>query len=160
MATLDAALAHYAEVLEGPSGRGPPSTRGAPGAGAAGGIGYGALVGLGATFRPGIEVMLDVLGFAAALERADAGDHRRGLARRADPARQGPGGRRGGGPRGRQARSWRSAAGCALPPEALGGAGIRRAYALTDLEQDRARCMAEAGPLLERLAERLAEDRL
>ena len=42
----------------------------APGAGAAGGIGYGALVGLDAAFRPGIDVMLDVLGFAPALAEA------------------------------------------------------------------------------------------
>lgn len=45
-----------------------------------------------------------------------------------------------------------------LTQEALGAAGIRRAYALTDLEPDPARCMAEAGPLLERAAERLARD--
>ncbi|MBB1251879.1 CDP-alcohol phosphatidyltransferase family protein, partial [Streptomyces sp. OF3] len=32
---------------------------------------FGALVGLDASFRPGIDVMLDVLGFAPALERAD-----------------------------------------------------------------------------------------
>lgn len=63
VATLDAALAHYAAVLG-------PDQAASPGAGAAGGIGYGALVALGASFRPGIEVMLDVLGFAPALERA------------------------------------------------------------------------------------------
>lgn len=63
IATLDAALAHYASIL------GPDHAK-LPGAGAAGGIGYGALVALGARFRPGIEVMLDVLGFAPALARA------------------------------------------------------------------------------------------
>lgn len=63
IATLDAALTHYASVL------GPDHAK-LPGAGAAGGIGYGALVALGARFRPGIEVMLDVLGFAPALARA------------------------------------------------------------------------------------------
>jgi glycerate 2-kinase len=31
-------------------------------------------------------------------------------------------------------------------------AGIAMAYALTDLESDVARCMSDAGPLLERLA--------
>ncbi len=46
----------------------------------------------------------------------------------------------------------------ALPPEALGAAGIRRAYALADLEPDPARSMAEAGPLLERVAENIARD--
>lgn len=63
IAVLDAALSHYASVLG-------PETAALPGAGAAGGIGYGALVALGARFRPGIEVMLDVLGFAPALARA------------------------------------------------------------------------------------------
>lgn len=46
----------------------------------------------------------------------------------------------------------------ALLPEALGRAGIRRAYALTDLEKDPAVCMAEAGPLLERLAADIGRD--
>ncbi|MGW5235638.1 glycerate kinase, partial [Streptomyces nodosus] len=69
VAALDAALVHYAEVLEEAVGSRAAEYAGAPGAGAAGGIGYGALL-LGARFRLGIEVMLDVLGFAPALERA------------------------------------------------------------------------------------------
>ena len=48
----------------------------------------------------------------------------------------------------------------ALDNKALKSAGIEGAYALTDLEKDPARCMSEAGPLLEKLAERLAEHRL
>ncbi|MDX6330376.1 MAG: glycerate 2-kinase, partial [Streptomycetaceae bacterium] len=32
------------------------------------------------------------------------------------------------------------------------------AYALTELEPDLARCVADAGPLLERVAEQLAAD--
>lgn len=66
---LDAALGHFAAVLEQSIGSRATEYAAAPGAGAAGGIGYGALV-LGARFRPGIEVMLDVLGFAPALARA------------------------------------------------------------------------------------------
>ncbi|NEC17180.1 glycerate kinase, partial [Streptomyces parvus] len=46
----------------------------------------------------------------------------------------------------------------ALPPEALEKAGIRRAYALADLEPDPAVSMAQAGPLLERAAESIARD--
>jgi glycerate kinase len=45
-----------------------------------------------------------------------------------------------------------------LGPEELAAAGLAGAYALTDIEPDPARCMSEAGPLLERLAERLAGD--
>lgn len=70
IAALDAALAHYARVLEKTIGAQAAEAALSPGAGAAGGIGYGALVGLAASFRPGIEVMLDVLGFDAALSRA------------------------------------------------------------------------------------------
>ena len=47
---------------------------------------------------------------------------------------------------------------CTLTAAQLRGAGIARAYALTDLEPELARCMADAGPLLERLAERIAAD--
>lgn len=68
--TLDAALTHYTEVLETALGSKAAEYAAAPGAGAAGGIGYGALL-VGARFRAGIEVMLDVLGFAPALERAE-----------------------------------------------------------------------------------------
>ena len=46
----------------------------------------------------------------------------------------------------------------ALPPQTLGRAGIRRAYPLTDAEPDVAKCIAEAGPILERVAERIARD--
>jgi glycerate 2-kinase len=45
-----------------------------------------------------------------------------------------------------------------LAPADLASTGIRAAYALTDIEPDPARCMSEAGPLLERLAEQLAAD--
>ncbi len=43
---------------------------------------------------------------------------------------------------------------------ALRAAGIDAAHALTDLEPDRDRCMTEAGPLLERLAQRIAAEHL
>ncbi|EFL22353.1 glycerate kinase, partial [Streptomyces himastatinicus ATCC 53653] len=71
VAALDAALVMYVRVLERAVGSRAAEYAAAPGAGAAGGIGFGALLGLGAAFRPGIDVMLDVLGFAAALEGAD-----------------------------------------------------------------------------------------
>jgi glycerate kinase len=49
---------------------------------------------------------------------------------------------------------------CLLDPDDLRGAGITAAYALTDAEPDVDRCIREAGPLLERLAARIARDRL
>ncbi len=39
-----------------------------------------------------------------------------------------------------------------------GGPVIRRAYPLTDVEPDVAKCIADAGPILERVAERIARD--
>lgn len=150
VATLDAALAHYASVLG-------PEQAELPGAGAAGGIGYGALVALGASFRPGIEVMLDVLGFAPALERATLVITGEGSLDEQTLHGKAPAGVAAAA----RARGIEVVAVCgrlALPPEALGSAGIGRAYALTALEPDPARCMAEAGPLLERVAENIARD--
>lgn len=153
---LDSALAHFAEVLEGPAGPRAAAYAASPGAGAAGGIGYGALL-LGARFRPGIEVMLDVLGFAPALDRADLVITGEGSLDEQTLHGKAPAG---------VAAAARAAdkdvvAVCgrlALPPQTLGRAGIRRAYPLTDAEPDVAKCIAEAGPILERVAERIARD--
>ncbi|MFI0902530.1 glycerate kinase [Streptomyces sioyaensis] len=157
VATLDAALAHYAEVLAQAVGPQATDVALAPGAGAAGGIGYGALVALDAVFRPGIEVMLDVLGFAPALARATFVITGEGSLDAQTLHGKAPAGVAAAA----RAAGLEVAAVCGrlqLTPEALRAAGIRRAYALTDLEPDPARCMAEAGPLLERAAERLARD--
>ncbi|RXS77720.1 glycerate kinase [Streptomyces sp. TM32] len=157
VATLDAALAHFAEVLAQAVGPRAAELALAPGAGAAGGIGYGALVALDAVFRPGIEVMLDVLGFAPALARATFVITGEGSLDAQTLHGKAPAGVAAAA----RAAGLEVAAVCGrlqLTPEALRAAGIRRAYALTDLEPDPARCMAEAGPLLERAAERLAHD--
>ncbi|TXL87683.1 glycerate kinase [Streptomyces sp. IB2014 016-6] len=155
--TLDAALAHYARVLEKTAGGGAAESALSPGAGAAGGIGYGALVGLAASFRPGIEVMLDVLGFGPALARATLVITGEGSLDEQTLHGKAPAGVAAAA----RARGIEVIAVCgrlALPAEALGRAGIRRAYALTDLEPDPARCMAEAGPLLERMSAGIARD--
>lgn len=65
--TIDAALAHFADVLEAALGR---HTRDLPGAGAAGGLGF-ALHMLGAAFEPGAEVVARQIGLDAALAGAD-----------------------------------------------------------------------------------------
>ncbi|MFG2510942.1 glycerate kinase [Streptomyces sp. NPDC048584] len=153
---LDAALAHFAKVLEGAVGPKAAEYAASPGAGAAGGIGYGALL-LGAVFRPGIEVMLDVLGFAPALDRADLVITGEGSLDEQTLHGKAPAGVAAAA----RAADKEVVAVCGrltLPPEVLGRAGIRRAYALTDLEPDVAKCVAEAGPILERTAERIARD--
>jgi glycerate kinase len=45
-----------------------------------------------------------------------------------------------------------------LTGEQLRKARFQQAYALTDIEPDPERCMAEAGPLLEQLAEAIGRD--
>ncbi|KUN39894.1 glycerate kinase [Streptomyces longwoodensis] len=156
VAALDAALSRYVEVLEATLGSRAAEYAGSPGAGAAGGIGYGALL-LGARFRAGIEVMLDVLGFAPALERAQLVITGEGSLDQQTLHGKAP----AGVATAARAAGKEVVAVCgrlALPPEALGRAGIRRAYPLTDAEPDVARCIAEAGPLLERVAERIGRD--
>lgn len=156
VATLDAALAHYAKVLEAAVGPKAAEYAAAPGAGAAGGIGYGALL-LGARFRAGIEVMLDVLGFAPALERASLVITGEGSLDEQTLHGKAPAGVAAAA----RAAGKTVVAVCgrlALPPEALDRAGIRRAYPLTEVEPDVATCIADAGPILERVAERIARD--
>ncbi|MFF7352441.1 glycerate kinase [Streptomyces filipinensis] len=158
VATLDAALAHFAEVLEAAVGPRAAEHAAAPGAGAAGGIGYGALL-LGAGFRPGIEVMLDVLGFAPALERASLVITGEGSLDEQTLHGKAPAGVAAAA----RAAGKEVVAVCgrlALSPEALRGAGISQAYPLTSVEPDVARCIADAGPILERVAIRIAEEHL
>ncbi|MFE4618200.1 glycerate kinase [Streptomyces sp. NPDC056747] len=154
--TLDAALAHFATVLEKAIGPKAAEAALAPGAGGAGGIGYGALI-LGASFRPGIELMLEVLGFAPALERATLVITGEGSLDEQTLHGKAPAGVAAAA----RAAGKEVVAVCgrlALPPEALGTAGIRRAYPLTAIEPDTAKCIANAGPLLEDVAASIARD--
>ncbi|MFF4987248.1 glycerate kinase [Streptosporangium saharense] len=137
----------------------PMGVAGMPGAGAAGGTGFAALAFLRATFSPGIEYMLDLLGFDRRLEGARL-------------VITGEGALDGQTLRGKAPAGVASAAAkagvpvvavcgrCDLDEAELNAAGITAAYPLTDLEPDRAVCLAEAGPLLERLAETVAREHL
>ncbi|MFE5945102.1 glycerate kinase [Streptomyces sp. NPDC056480] len=154
--TLDAALAHFATVLEKAIGPKAAEAAVAPGAGGAGGIGYGALI-LGASFRPGIELMLEVLGFAPALSRATLVITGEGSLDEQTLHGKAPAGVAAAA----RAAGKEVVAVCgrlALAPEALGRAGIRRAYALSALESDPAKSMANAGPLLEEASANIARD--
>lgn len=144
---LDAALTHWADVVTAQGGR---DLRDTPGAGAAGGVGYAARALLGAELRPGVDIVLDLVGIDAALEGCDLvitgegsidaqtmlGKTPAGVARRA------------------AARGIPVVAVCgrsSLTPADLAGSGVRVVHALTDLEPDPEVCMARAGELLERL---------
>ncbi|SDS99903.1 glycerate kinase [Halopseudomonas litoralis] len=65
---LDAALAHFADVMAQVLGE---DFRDLPGVGAAGGLGFAAKAVLGATFRPGIELVAELSGLAEAVQGAD-----------------------------------------------------------------------------------------
>lgn len=152
VAVLDAALARWAELVD-------RAGAGAAGAGAAGGVGYAVLSVLGARRRPGIEVVLELVGFGDRLGGAGLVITGEGSLDRQTLSGKVPVGvaavaARAGVPVvavcGR----------CELDPPALAAAGIAGAYALTDIEPDLRRCLAEPGPLLTRLAARIAADHL
>jgi glycerate kinase len=65
---LDSCLAHYADLAERVTGR---SVRNMPGAGAAGGLGAGLLYFTQAVFRPGAEVVMEVVDFDRLLRETD-----------------------------------------------------------------------------------------
>lgn len=65
---LDAALGHLAQVVAATLGQ---DHSGFPGVGAAGGLGFAARAFLHAQFRPGIELVAELSGLAAALQGAD-----------------------------------------------------------------------------------------
>jgi glycerate 2-kinase len=130
-----------------------------PGAGAAGGLGFAALAFLGARMRPGIEVVLELVSFAeraagASLVITGEGSLDAQTLRGKAPA---------GVARATRAVSPETpvvavAGACSLDRAALAQAGIAGAYALADLEPDLPTSMADAGPLLEKLAANLAAD--
>jgi glycerate kinase len=157
VATLDAALGRYAQVLGDALGPAALEAARASGAGAAGGIGYGAMAGLRAGFRPGVEVLFELLGFAQALERADFVITGEGSLDEQTLYGKAP----AGVAQAARAKGVDVVAVCgrlALSAAALAGAGIRAAYPLLDVEPDPARCVALAGPLLETVAARIARD--
>jgi glycerate kinase len=65
---LDRALAHTAAIAARDLG---VDRSGEPGAGAAGGLGFGLLAFCGARLRPGVEVVMEAVGFEPRLEGAD-----------------------------------------------------------------------------------------
>ena len=152
VARLDAALGRWADAVQRATGL---DLAGMPGAGAAGGVGFAAMAVLGATLQPGIGLILELVGFPAALSGAGLVITGEGSLDRQTLHGKAPAG---------VAATARSAgipvvavAGRSLlSPADLEAAGIQAAYALTDLEPDPDRCMTEAGPLLERLVAKVA----
>ncbi|MGS0684985.1 glycerate kinase [Nakamurella sp. GG22] len=153
---LDAAVGHWADAVAAATGS---DLRNSPGAGAAGGVGFAALALLGASLRPGIDLVLDLVGFHDQLRGAELVITGEGSLDEQTLHGKAPAG----------VATAAAAAGvpvvavCGrnlLSGEQLRAAGIVAAYSLLDIEPDPARCMSDAGPLLERLAEAVAADQL
>ena len=156
VARLDLALTGWADVVAATTGS---DVRDRAGAGAAGGVGFAALGLLGASLRPGIELMLDLLGF----EGRVASCHLVVTGEGSLDAQS----LHGKAPVGVAAAAGRHGvpvvAVCGrrtLDEATLAGAGIGAAYALLDVEPDPATCMRDAARLLETLGEQIAATHL
>ncbi|MFC6715141.1 glycerate kinase [Branchiibius cervicis] len=152
VAALDAALGRWADVLAPVLGA---DFRDTPGAGAAGGAGFGALAGLSARLEPGIDLILSLLDFDAAVADADLVITGEGSLDEQSLAGKAPVGvseaaARHGVP------VIAVAGRLQLPLSRLGQAGIENAWALSDLEPDVARSIAEADRLLQEVGRRIA----
>ncbi|MEV4266450.1 glycerate kinase [Kribbella sp. NPDC049584] len=154
VAELDRKLSAWADKVAEQTGR---DLRDAPGAGAAGGVGFAALALLDAELRPGIELVLEMVGFEEQLAGADlviTGEGALDEQTLHGKAVAGVAAKAAGIP---------VVAVCGvnqLQPNQLQEAGVRAAYALTELEPDVQRCIAEPEPLLEQLGERIAVEHL
>lgn len=154
--TLDRALESWADLVEGEVGA---DLRDRPGADAAGGVGFAAIALLGAEMRPGIDFLLDLVGYDAQLDQAaivvtgegslDAqtlsGKAAAGVARRAGRAEVptvAVCGRNG------------------LDAGQQASLGVAEIYALTDTEPDVERSMTNAATLLTGIGRRIAETHL
>jgi glycerate kinase len=151
---LDAALATWAEAVARRTGT---DVSGQAGTGAAGGTAFAAVALLGAELRPGIELMLDLVGFHDALPGVDLVITGEGSLDEQSLAGKAPMGvsqatRPTGAPVvavcGR----------CLLSKERLAEAGISAAYPLSEIEPDVDVSMAEAGRLLVQVGERIAAE--
>ncbi|WP_067830775.1 glycerate kinase [Nocardia inohanensis] len=145
---LDAALADWAQLIG-------PEWAEKPGAGAAGGTGFGAMAVLGATARSGIEVVLDLVDFPAQLTGADLVVTGEGSLDAQSLNGKAPTGvaeaaRRAGVP------VVAVAGRIQLTPGQVRAAGFDAAYALSELEPDPARSIANAAALLELVGEGIA----
>jgi glycerate kinase len=154
VALLDDALENWASLVASVTGA---DHRANPGAGAAGGVGFAALAAVGAQLRPGIEIVLELVGFADKLPGCRLVITGEGSLDEQTLAGKAPAGV-AAATRSYQIPTVAVAGHNTLPLAALQRAGISQAYSLTDIEPDVARCIAEAGSLVERTAADVARD--
>ena len=151
---LERGLRHWSQLVSNATGHDDAQRAGA---GAAGGTGFAALALLNAEIKPGIELILDLIDFDRRIAGADLVVTGEGSLDEQSLAGKAPVG------------VARAAARAGIPVVAVAGrlqlsvtrlreAGISGGYALTALEPDVDRCIANAGPLLRRLGGQIAED--
>ncbi|MEV7575006.1 glycerate kinase [Pseudarthrobacter sp. NPDC089323] len=154
---LEAALAHFAQVLESAIGPRASEATKAAGSGSAGGVGYGLMAVLGAQRESGVELVHHLTNFDDRLAGADLLISGEG---RLD--HQSLGGKAAvGTAQAAMTRGIPVIAVCGsttLTGPELEAAGFSRAYSLRDLEPDLLRCLQNASTLLETTGRILAED--
>jgi glycerate kinase len=156
IARLDGALDRWADAVAVATGT---DFRDNPGAGAAGGVGFAAIALLGAQLRPGIDLVLDLVGFHRQLAGASLVITGEGSLDEQTLSGKAPAGVAAGA----VAAGIPVVAVCGrslLAAEQWRAAGISAVYSLSDIEPDPSRSMSNAASLLERLAETIAADQL
>ncbi|WP_309081498.1 glycerate kinase [Zhihengliuella sp.] len=154
VAELESGLARFVEIFERVAGPERASAAVQPGAGSAGGVGFAALAVLRASRRRGIDVVMELTGFTAALDGADAVVTGEGRLDTQTLEGKAPAGVAAAA----AARGIPVYAVCGrldLDAQTLAAAGIGTAIALTDVEPDVATCIARPGPLLQEVGARI-----
>lgn len=155
VALLDRALGELAASVTRVTGR-DDSTR--PGAGAAGGVGYAAMAALGAHTVPGVEFVLELVGFDQRVGGADLVITGEGSLDKQTLLGKTPAGVAAAARR-HQVATIAVCGRALLDPDDLTHSGIEQVYALLDIEPDPQVCMGEASRLLTELVRRVARER-
>ncbi|MEV6558067.1 glycerate kinase [Nocardia sp. NPDC051756] len=156
VSALDTALTHWADVVATTTGA---DRRDTAGAGAAGGVGFAAVAILNGTLAPGIELVLDLAGFAHHLTGTDLVVTGEGTLDAQTLHGKAP----TGVATAAQAAGIPVIAVCGrntLPKTRLQSAGFTAAYSLSEIEPDINRCFTEGEDLLKRLGTHIAEHHL
>jgi glycerate kinase len=159
MIMLEDGLAHFARMLCHAADA-PLVRTGEPGAGAAGGVGFAAMTALGATMQPGVQVMLQIMGFHEILTSLSSGDL----------VITGEGSLDAQTLRGKVVAGVSAAANVkgvpvvavcgqqSLTEQEQSSLGIRKIHALTDFSPDMRACFAQAAVLLEKAGKEAIKD--
>lgn len=156
LVVLEEGLTRWADAVREATGR---DVRDAPGAGAAGGVGFAALALLGATMRPGIELLLELLGFDEAVRGARLVVTGEGCLDAQTLHGKAPAGVAAAATRA-GVRVAAVAGRLELSEDQWRAAGFAAAVALTDLAERPGDSMTRAAELAEVAGERLAADLL